>query len=261
MRSACNNPLQGSQGVLKNHAIALADVGLSNQATLELIESMTIIFKEGRRVEQSGRPIALTAGATLAELQKESGSPALKHMKYFLRKPDMQPRPLSPWAPKWSEKAVVLESKVKLHDQGVEDGSEIVAYIDDPQKHRYRGRAYEPQVSVPLEVPVDAGSTEALRMGEVQQRAASLYLEQAGEEQTSVASFAALTLRLMAVGAPHALLDASLRAGRDEVKHARQCLRLAEALGGLQQAALHQLPAHTLTVDGGMAGLARNSVR
>ncbi|MBI5517930.1 MAG: hypothetical protein HY909_29430 [Deltaproteobacteria bacterium] len=55
-------------------------------------------------------------------------------------------------------------------------------------------------------------------------------------EHASVASFARFVLQLTAVGAPPELLQDALRAGMDEVEHARRCLALAarydgEALG------------------------------
>ncbi|MCB9547229.1 MAG: ferritin-like domain-containing protein [Myxococcales bacterium] len=51
-------------------------------------------------------------------------------------------------------------------------------------------------------------------------------------EHASVASFARFTLHLLAVGAPPALVDEALQAGRDEIEHARLCFRLAQRVGG-----------------------------
>ena len=59
--------------------------------------------------------------------------------------------------------------------------------------------------------------------------AARVWLDQARGEHASVASFAAFSLRLMALGAPLELLDAATRAGRDEVRHAQLCLARAAA--------------------------------
>jgi hypothetical protein len=48
-------------------------------------------------------------------------------------------------------------------------------------------------------------------------------------EHASVASFARFTLHLLALGAPPALVEASIRAELDEVRHARACFALASA--------------------------------
>lgn len=51
-------------------------------------------------------------------------------------------------------------------------------------------------------------------------------------EHASVAAFAKLTLDLMELGAPPALLEAASRDGADEIRHARMCFALARALDG-----------------------------
>ena len=60
---------------------------------------------------------------------------------------------------------------------------------------------------------------------------ASHWLDAARMEHASVASFARLTLELLAVGAPAELLARSQQAGIDEVRHAQACYSLAQALG------------------------------
>jgi hypothetical protein len=51
-------------------------------------------------------------------------------------------------------------------------------------------------------------------------------------EHASVAAFTRFTIQLLALGAPSALIQASIRAGRDEVRHARACFALASAYAG-----------------------------
>lgn len=55
----------------------------------------------------------------------------------------------------------------------------------------------------------------------------SHWLREAGYEHASVASFARFSLELLSLGAPASLLEASLRAGLDEVAHARLAYSLA----------------------------------
>ncbi len=58
------------------------------------------------------------------------------------------------------------------------------------------------------------------------------WLADALMEHASVASFARLTLRLMALGAPMPLIAASQRASLDELQHASFCFERAALLGG-----------------------------
>ncbi len=60
---------------------------------------------------------------------------------------------------------------------------------------------------------------------------ASHWLDAARMEHASVASFARLTLELLAIGAPPELLARSQAAGIDEVRHAQACYSLAQTLG------------------------------
>ena len=53
------------------------------------------------------------------------------------------------------------------------------------------------------------------------------WLEDARLEHASVASFARLSLELLSLGAPAELVEGALRAGLDEVEHARLCFGLA----------------------------------
>jgi hypothetical protein len=51
-------------------------------------------------------------------------------------------------------------------------------------------------------------------------------------EHASIAAFTRFTIQLLALGAPSALIQASLRARGDEVRHARACFALAGAYAG-----------------------------
>ncbi len=66
---------------------------------------------------------------------------------------------------------------------------------------------------------------------ELRARLAQHWLDAAQMEHASVASFARLTLELLAIGAPPELLQRSQAAGMDEVRHAQLCFALARHLG------------------------------
>lgn len=61
---------------------------------------------------------------------------------------------------------------------------------------------------------------------------ARAWLDDALREHASVASFARAAIELMACGAPPELVDGCMRAGQDEVDHARRCFALASAYSG-----------------------------
>jgi hypothetical protein len=61
---------------------------------------------------------------------------------------------------------------------------------------------------------------------------ADAWASEALSEHASVASFARFTMQLLALGAPSALVEASIRAGLDEVRHARACFALASTYAG-----------------------------
>eukprot|EP00756_Hemistasia_phaeocysticola_P031664 Hpha_TRINITY_DN16365_c1_g2::TRINITY_DN16365_c1_g2_i2::g.58088::m.58088 len=261
-------PAVSYQGeVLNDPSKPVADVGLSNQSTLELITSITVTVgphgvprELGGGDEAEPKQVELSYSATLDDLIKEMVEPLQPGAitKFYLSQPDMEERPLPSFEPRWKAKCVELV-RGTLREQGVQHGSQIFQYTE-VLLQRKRGRGYTPGSRTPVDVIADATSKTGAVRG-AQGRAAELYVEQAGEEQTSVASFAALTLRLMANGAPGALLDASLRAGQDEVRHARACVGLAETLGGAGRVELRKLPEHNLTVEPGLAELATSSVR
>ena len=74
-----------------------------------------------------------------------------------------------------------------------------------------------------MEVRVDAATRDAL---------AARWRENGRTEHASVAAFARLTLDLMALGAPAALLAAAQRDAADEVRHTELCFSLARAIDG-----------------------------
>ncbi len=67
------------------------------------------------------------------------------------------------------------------------------------------------------------------------QRLAQAWREDAQMEHASVASFARVTLELMALGAPADLVEGAQRAGLDEIRHAQQCLAIARSYDGRER--------------------------
>ncbi len=82
----------------------------------------------------------------------------------------------------------------------------------------------------------DGALTEALRAIDVQRddrlALAERWAREAAFEHASIASFARVTLDLLAMGAPASLVGAAQRAGLDEVRHARIAYALASAYAG-----------------------------
>lgn len=68
---------------------------------------------------------------------------------------------------------------------------------------------------------------------EVAEALAQGWLEDALAEHASVASFARLTLELLALGAPSALVERAQSAALDEIRHARLCFALSARYSGL----------------------------
>jgi hypothetical protein len=94
--------------------------------------------------------------------------------------------------------------------------------------------------------------TETAR-GVVPDRArAARWTEDARFEHASVASFARLTLHLLALGAPSELVEASVLAGLDEVRHARLSFGIASAYAaeGIGPGALETLHDGAPTFEG-----------
>ena len=79
-------------------------------------------------------------------------------------------------------------------------------------------------------------------------RLAELWARDAQHEHASVASFNRFSLKLLALGAPAKLVEASQQAALDEVRHARACLVLASAYAG------RALAPGPLSLDGDVLG-------
>jgi hypothetical protein len=100
-----------------------------------------------------------------------------------------------------------------------------------------RGRQLRRWGSVLLP-PVSAGSAWAelplapVVEPEVRRGLAAQWRENGRTEHASVAAFARLTLDLMALGAPPALVAAANRDALDEIRHAELCFSLARAIDG-----------------------------
>lgn len=88
-------------------------------------------------------------------------------------------------------------------------------------------------------------------VSEASHRAAAQWLEIARYEHASVAAFARVSLELMAVGAPPALIEGCHRAALDEIGHARLALDLARTLGAdaWDLGALPQVPTRPVTLE------------
>jgi hypothetical protein len=73
---------------------------------------------------------------------------------------------------------------------------------------------------------------------------AAVWLRDARLEHASVASFARFAQDLLALGAPAALVEGALRAGLDEIDHAKRCFALASRFAGrsLGPSVLHVPP-------------------
>jgi hypothetical protein len=84
----------------------------------------------------------------------------------------------------------------------------------------------------PSEDGVIAGLEVDKLPAELLESLAEYWLAAAQMEHASVASFARLTLELLAVGAPPDLLTRAQQAGVDEVRHAQICFSLAQSYGG-----------------------------
>jgi hypothetical protein len=91
--------------------------------------------------------------------------------------------------------------------------------------------------------PYRAGGTQwlpAVRGRRPTNPLAEHWVSSARGEWASVPAFLSLAAELRAVGAPAMLVDAATAAARDEIAHARTCLRFAVAAGA--RVALHPMP-------------------
>src|SRR5262249_31111890 len=89
---------------------------------------------------------------------------------------------------------------------------------------------------------------------------ADAWLKDALGEHASIASFARVSLELMAVGAPSDLIAAAHRAAVDETRHARLCFALASAYAGRALAPSAFPFSGSVVVDGDLASVAARAV-
>jgi len=159
-------------------------------------------------------------------------------------------------------------------------GSEVVA-LKGEGKRRLTGQAQTEACCYPAEVTdTDKGCVVGRPYwegGELRQasllasvaaspatdsaRAAAWALAGSGEH-ASVAAFARLSLQLMALGAPSALLGEVHQAALEEVKHAEQCWELSRLFGGGAEIVAGPFPFQgSLASRIGLAELAADAVR
>ncbi len=96
------------------------------------------------------------------------------------------------------------------------------------------GAAHKPRVVVLGRRPLPAPAADLPMASRVALGRA--WLEDARDEHAAVDAFRKLARQLAARGAPRALVRRALRSARDEARHARDCLNIAEALLGLRLA-------------------------
>lgn len=87
-------------------------------------------------------------------------------------------------------------------------------------------------------------------------RLSAAWLEAAREEHASIASFANLSLRLLALGAPPELVADAHAAALDEIRHARLAFELASAYAGAPLAPVRFDDAARMSAAGDLASLA-----
>jgi hypothetical protein len=91
---------------------------------------------------------------------------------------------------------------------------------------------------------------------ELRGRLAAVWLEAARAEHASIASFANLSLRLLALGAPPDLVADAHAAALDEIRHARLAFELASAYAGEPLAPVRFDDAARMSASGDLAALA-----
>eukprot|EP01065_Artemidia_motanka_P037686 TRINITY_DN464_c0_g1_i7.p1 TRINITY_DN464_c0_g1~~TRINITY_DN464_c0_g1_i7.p1 ORF type:complete len:434 (+),score=131.32 TRINITY_DN464_c0_g1_i7:69-1370(+) len=216
----------------------LADTGISSECVLHSVENLVLTLVKGRPPAREVQ-VVLPVDATYEQLEAAAIVGASQDLECVL----VHARPLAAG---------------RLIDQGVRSGDKVECFLQF-RTRRQKGRPYQPGAETACDLQVKMVS-DALREDDAEDtlrsRCARAWLQQADEEQSSVASFAALTLRLMANAAPPPLLDAALQAGRDEIRHADICISVASKLGLSTEATKQVLPEHKLSVTGGAAELA-----
>ena len=139
-----------------------------------------------------------------------------------------------------------------------------VTVADPPpmEQRRYRGRAARDATGAHVVAAVghgdswraqDAVTVDAIP-ADVRARLAAHWRETAQMEHASIAAFASLSLRLLALGAPPELVAGAHAAALDEIEHARIAFELASAyadtpLAPLAFTAAAQLPATTTLAE------------
>eukprot|EP01065_Artemidia_motanka_P037679 TRINITY_DN464_c0_g1_i1.p1 TRINITY_DN464_c0_g1~~TRINITY_DN464_c0_g1_i1.p1 ORF type:complete len:437 (+),score=126.56 TRINITY_DN464_c0_g1_i1:69-1379(+) len=219
----------------------LADTGISSECVLHSVENLVLTLVKGRPPAVDGPRVDLVLPPTATHLHvRQAARDHFGMSGAFIL--------LTPGGGRMKH-----VSSQPLAAQGFQSGD--VVYCAQIMK----GRPYQPGAETACDLQVKMVS-DALREDDAEDtlrsRCARAWLQQADEEQSSVASFAALTLRLMANAAPPPLLDAALQAGRDEIRHADICISVASKLGLSTEATKQVLPEHKLSVTGGAAELA-----
>ena len=117
-------------------------------------------------------------------------------------------------------------------------GQKVCCYtwvIPCPGGRAHRGADGEPVLAavVPRTDWIDASVIDAIELlGVDRDGLAERWKREAQFEHASIAEFAHVTLDLLALGAPAALVEAAQRAGLDEVRHARIAFSIASAYAG-----------------------------
>lgn len=91
---------------------------------------------------------------------------------------------------------------------------------------------------------------------ELRDRLSAIWLEAARAEHASIASFANLSLRLLALGAPPDLVADAHAAALDEIRHARLAFELASAYAGVPLAPVRFDDAARMSAAGDLSALA-----
>eukprot|EP01062_Namystynia_karyoxenos_P047488 TRINITY_DN3584_c0_g1_i1.p1 TRINITY_DN3584_c0_g1~~TRINITY_DN3584_c0_g1_i1.p1 ORF type:complete len:523 (+),score=115.98 TRINITY_DN3584_c0_g1_i1:95-1570(+) len=277
---------------LNDRAAQLADLGIGSQAMLCCTRGLTILLK--RDSSESGEPdeMHLDADATLQDLKAllrdkygPDSSPGahrlapedqLAHRRrvcydqFWIKNPNppTEGEPVPAVTDFW-DGVRRHQTHIRLQDDsspirslGYSNGDVMVWFEAPMMKHRCKGRPYPPADRLATATTDHALAFIPQIDAEVEGNSdvAQLWLKQAEDEQASVASFAALTLRLMAAGAPAALLNACLSAGQDEVRHAEICYDFAAELGARGAREPRLLPPHQLEVTGDLTDLAARAV-
>eukprot|EP00756_Hemistasia_phaeocysticola_P052037 Hpha_TRINITY_DN27227_c0_g1::TRINITY_DN27227_c0_g1_i1::g.140809::m.140809 len=268
---------------MTNPKAVLADLGVCAECVVEVLAGfrVTIEDEEDKRVYEvifEGPPTvdALRTWVDIkwAEIQYDQAAVGLEDVSHVITcKSSGEYLPANPQS---HHDLLVIP---KPHKPLLEYDTEFVwRRLEAPKRAQVvYGRAYVPNENVLLlsnaatvgSRPGDGAVPNAPSAGAEDERhnvkAVEQWTAQAVDEAASVASFAALTLRLMANASPHVLLEESLRAGQEEIEHARLCRQLARKYqrraSGEEREVVEVLPPHNLSVQPGLGDLAERAVR